>query len=125
MQVREFERQAGEVREWDKVLVRNGNQVSLAIPEECQRRLTPRQITALHRQVLEAQQNQAAVDKALDYIEAQQKQLDSMMTHYEKEVNNFAGANAKPLSAKVPADREREKSYVKLSFYSAACDTRI
>lgn len=27
-QVKEFERQAGEVREWDKVLVRNGNQVS-------------------------------------------------------------------------------------------------
>jgi nuclear pore complex protein Nup62 len=27
-QTKEFERQAGEVREWDKVLVRNGNQVS-------------------------------------------------------------------------------------------------
>lgn len=26
-QVKEFERQAGEVREWDKILVRNGNQV--------------------------------------------------------------------------------------------------
>jgi nuclear pore complex protein Nup62 len=29
VQVREFERQAGEVREWDKVLVRNGDQVNL------------------------------------------------------------------------------------------------
>lgn len=32
-QVKEFEKQAGEVREWDKVLVRNGNQVRLALDE--------------------------------------------------------------------------------------------
>jgi len=28
VQVKEFGRQAGEVREWDRVLVENGNQVS-------------------------------------------------------------------------------------------------
>ena len=38
MQVKEFERQAGEVREWDKVLVRNGNQVSrVTILGKCRR----------------------------------------------------------------------------------------
>ena len=72
--------------------------------------LTSVQITALHRQVLEAQQNQAAVDRALDYIEAQQKQLDSMMMHYEREVNSFSSDSSKPLAPKMPADREREKS---------------
>lgn len=38
-QVKEFERQAGEVREWDKVLVRNGNQVGVgAIRFSCCRK---------------------------------------------------------------------------------------
>jgi len=50
------------------------------------------------------------VDKALDYIEAQQKQLDAMMTHYEREVSNFTNDPSKPLATKLPADREREKS---------------
>ena len=68
------------------------------------------QITALHRQVLEAQQTQVGVDKALDYIESQQKQLDGMLTHYEREVNAFASDATKPLAAKLPADRERERS---------------
>ena len=36
-QVKEFERQAGEVREWDKVLVRNGNQVSSPVAAHNQR----------------------------------------------------------------------------------------
>jgi nuclear pore complex protein Nup62 len=69
-------------------------------------------ITALHRQVLEAQQNQAAVDQALGYIESQQRQLDSVLTHYEREVKSFTSDGSKPLSAKLPADREREKSCV-------------
>jgi nuclear pore complex protein Nup62 len=59
---------------------------------------------------LEAQQSQSAVDKALDYIEAQQKQLDAMMGHYEREINTFTNDSSKPLAAKLPADREREKA---------------
>lgn len=50
------------------------------------------------------------MDQALDYIESQQKQLDAMMTHYEREITNFTSDSSKPLSAKSPADREREKS---------------
>lgn len=57
-----------------------------------------------------AQQNQSAVDQALDYIESQQKQLDAMMTHYEREIGNFTNDSSKPLAAKLPADREREKA---------------
>lgn len=68
------------------------------------------QITSLHRQVLKAQQDQAAVDQALDYIESQQKQLDALMGHYEREITTFTSDSTKPLSAKLPADREREKS---------------
>jgi nuclear pore complex protein Nup62 len=32
------------------------------------------------------------------------------MTHYEKEITNFTNDSSKPLAAKLPADREREKS---------------
>ena len=70
------------------------------------------QITALHRQVVEAHRKQAGIDKVLDSIEEQQKQLDGVMTHYESEVNGFAKDSTKPLTAKLPADQEREKSYV-------------
>lgn len=72
-------------------------------------------IAALHRQALEAQQNQAAVDRALDYIEGQQKQLDQMMTHYEREIAAFSNDTSRPLAAKMPADGEREKTYVSIS----------
>lgn len=93
-QVKEFEKQAGEVREWDKVLVRNGNQIS-----------------TVYRQVSEAQANQAALDRNLDYIESQQKQLDQLLTLYEREIANYSDKDTKPVAAKMPADREREKSY--------------
>lgn len=46
----------------------------------------------------------------MDYIESQQKQLDAMMTHYEKEITAFTTDSAKPLANKLPADKEREKS---------------
>lgn len=93
-QVKEFEQQAGEVREWDKVLVRNGNQIS-----------------TLYRQVRDVQTNQEALDKNLSYIESQQKQLDGLLTHYEREIQAFTDKDTKPLAAKMPADREREKAY--------------
>lgn len=60
--------------------------------------------------MLEAQNNQAALDRNLDYIENQQKQLDAMLTHYEREISTFTDKE-KPLAAKMPADREREKAY--------------
>nr|ODN93966.1 hypothetical protein L203_00134 [Cryptococcus depauperatus CBS 7841] len=93
-QVEEFERQAGEIREWDKILVRNGNQ-----------------ITALRQQVFEAQQTQAAVDEPLNYFEAQQQQLESTLDVYEKEYSKMSNDKTRPLAAKVPADLEREKAY--------------
>jgi nuclear pore complex protein Nup62 len=93
-QVKEFERQAGEVREWDKVLVRNGTQIA-----------------TLHRRVLEAQSDQAALDRNLDYIQSQQQTLDQMLSHYEREMSVWADKDTKPLAAKIPADREREKAY--------------
>ncbi|RXK36089.1 hypothetical protein M231_06637 [Tremella mesenterica] len=94
IQVKEVERQAGEVKEWDRVLVKNGAQ-----------------ITTLHRQTLEAQQTQASVDKMLDVIESQQKELDAAMTHYEREMQVFMSDTTRPLVGKLPADKEREKSY--------------
>ena len=44
-----------------------------------------------------------------------------MMTHYEREVNNFTNDSSKPLAQKQPADREREKSYVN----KKQCDGQI
>ncbi len=41
----------------------------------------------------------------IDYIESQQKQLDAMMNHYEKEITAFATDSAKPLANKLPADK--------------------
>lgn len=61
--------------------------------------------------MLEAQNNQSALDRNLDYIEAQQKQLDGLLTHYEREISAFGDKETKPLVAKMAADREREKSY--------------
>ena len=55
------------------------------------------------------------MDKALDLFEAQQKQLDGMMTHYEREINAFTTDSTKPLAARLPADQEREKSSVTIS----------
>lgn len=92
--MKEFERQAGEVREWDRVLVRNGQQIA-----------------TLHQQVLDAQQTQAGVEKALDYFETQQKSLDQLLSHYEREIESFTTDASKPLASKLPADREREKTY--------------
>ncbi|EIW66743.1 hypothetical protein TREMEDRAFT_65141 [Tremella mesenterica DSM 1558] len=69
------------------------------------------QITTLHRQTLEAQQTQASVDKMLDVIESQQKELDAAMTHYEREMQVFMSDTTRPLVGKLPADKEREKSY--------------
>lgn len=34
-----------------------------------------------------------------------------MLTHYEREITTFTNKDTKPLAAKMPADREREKSY--------------
>lgn len=58
----------------------------------------------------EAQQNQAAVDGGLDYIESQQKQLDELLSYYEKQIGDFTNDASKPLASKQPADKEREKA---------------
>ena len=106
MQVKEFERQCGEVREWDRVLVRNGQQVC---PEHSTPYLT--QITTIHRQALELQQTSSSIDQALDYFESQNKSLDSLLTHYEREIESFNTDPARPLTSKSPSDVEREKTY--------------
>lgn len=61
--------------------------------------------------MLEAQNNQSTLDKNLEYIENQQKQLDAMLTHYEREISSLGDKDSKPLVPKMPADREREKAY--------------
>ena len=104
--VKEFVRQAGEVREWDKVLVRTGSQVSFCIREVI---TAERQITDLYRKVIEAQQSQSAADKALDYIDNQQKELEGVIAHYENQVAGFTSDSSRSMPGRIPADKEREK----------------
>jgi hypothetical protein len=89
---------------------RMGTKLAFPYSGLCQSLMFISQIAALHRQVQQAQQNQAAVDGALNYIEEQQKALDAHLTIYEKEVQSFSNDSSKGFSTKLPADKERENA---------------
>lgn len=67
------------------------------------------QITDLYRKVIEAQQSQTAADKALDYIDNQQKELEAVIAHYESQVASFTSDSSRSMPGRIPADKEREK----------------
>lgn len=65
---------------------------------------------------------QTKVDQALDYIEAQQKELSDMLDTYERQVDTEYSSGLSSLNAGgdvrgggVGADQQREKAYVRLS----------
>jgi nuclear pore complex protein Nup62 len=96
VQVKEFGRQAGEVREWDRVLVENGNQIS-----------------RLYSQIISAEEANKAVEDSLSYIESQQGELGNLLDGYEAQANEmFDGAGGRGVGLDFgPADGEREKAY--------------
>jgi nuclear pore complex protein Nup62 len=65
----------------------------------------------LYRKVIEAQQSQSAADKALDYIDNQQKELEAVIAHYEGQVAGFTSDSSRSMPGRIPADKEREKMY--------------
>ena len=92
-QQKDFFRLGNEVKEWDGVLRDNAEQIS-----------------RLYNQTVSAEQTQLAVDQSLDYIESQQKELDEVLTRYEKETEELFDGDSNQLQLGV-ADNEREKSY--------------
>lgn len=133
-QVAEFKRQAGEVKEWDKVLIENGKQVrsdpSLRLETSLVLLLVLTshfffavQISKLYAQTLSAEQNNKAIEDSLSYIESQQAELGKLLDGYEGQANEMyeatVGSKPSALTAGAggagldfgPADQERERSY--------------
>lgn len=93
-QQKEFSKIGQEVKAWDGVLRQNAEQIS-----------------RIYNQTLQAEQSQSAVDQSLDYIEAQQRELDVVLSKYERETEElFDGGENVGLGVGV-ADNERSKSY--------------
>jgi nuclear pore complex protein Nup62 len=114
-QTREFARMAGEVAVWDRMLIENGEQVCSVINQKDVHYLTKSsllQIASLHATVLAAETAQTTVNTSLDHMEQQQKELEGMLSDYEKTTANILegpGNGSIRASDRGPADSERDK----------------
>jgi len=93
-QANEFKRLAGEVQEWDRVLMDNG-----------------KQINTLHSAVLHAEKTQGDVERALDTIEDQHRQLTHAVTEYERITEDTIQTQGLQGMDIGPADGERDRNY--------------
>lgn len=108
---RDFADVAGDVREWDRVLRDNGEQIS-----------------QLYNSVLPLSPLQTQITSSLDYIESQQKELSDVLDSYEKEIGDLVdqsatGAGWRGGSGAGSAEREREKAYNLATSLSSSLDT--
>lgn len=108
---REFGDVAADVREWDRVLRDNGEQIS-----------------QLYNSVLPLSPLQTQITSSLDYIESQQKELSDVLDNYEKEIGDLVdqsatGAGWRGGSGAGGAEREREKAYTLATSLSSSLDT--
>ncbi|KAG8923757.1 FG-nucleoporin nsp1 [Tulasnella sp. 417] len=94
-QAAEFKRIGGEVQEWDRVLMDNGNQIA-----------------TLYALVLQAEKTQSDVEKSLDHIEEQQRQLSNTLDGYEKGTMEILDSQGMRTTDVGPADTERDKNYM-------------
>lgn len=115
---RDFVDVAGEVREWDRVLRENGEQIS-----------------KLYNAVLPLSPLQTTITSSLDYIESQQADLSSILDSYESQISDLVdlsamsssglgrsvgGAGAGGGSA---AEKERERAYQLATDLSQSLDS--
>ncbi|KIO29139.1 hypothetical protein M407DRAFT_6373 [Tulasnella calospora MUT 4182] len=94
-QAAEFKRIGGEVQEWDRMLMDNGNQIA-----------------TLYALVLQAEKTQGDVEKSLDHIEEQQRQLSYTLDGYEKGTMEILDSQGMRTTDVGPADTERDKNYM-------------
>jgi len=94
--VREFNRLAGEVAVWDRTLIDIGNTIA-----------------ALFQHVLLAEREQNDIEQSLKHVEDQQKELVATLEVYEKAANDIFDGQGGGLRALDvgPADAERDKHY--------------
>ncbi|XP_071851436.1 uncharacterized protein [Apostichopus japonicus] len=84
-----FLQQASEVNNWDKILIHNGEK-----------------ITALHNDMEKVKADQKRLSHELDYVVAQQRELEDMLIPLEESVRNTEGATYTQHT-----DLERERTY--------------
>jgi len=115
---RDFSEVAGDVREWDRVLRENGEQVSrLSLDLRAIYSIDAyfSQISQLYNSVLPLSPLQTQITSSLDYIEGQQKELSDVLDSYEKEIGDLVdqsatGAGWRGGNGAGGAEREREKA---------------
>ncbi|KAI8329629.1 Nsp1-like C-terminal region-domain-containing protein [Chlamydoabsidia padenii] len=90
---REFHKQAAQVAEWDKQLIENGTKIS-----------------KLNNDVERVEEQQREIDHNLEYINAQQEELNRILDSYENQIGEvYEQSNLQqPMQA---ADTQREKAY--------------
>lgn len=114
-QASEFKRIAGEVQEWDRVLMENGNQVrngerlSIAFDYYLTEIASSWKIATLYALVLQAEKTQSDVEKSLDHIEEQQRQLSNTLDGYERGTMEILDSQGMRTTDVGPADTERDK----------------
>lgn len=92
-QVAEFQRQAVIVGQWDRRIVRNGEN-----------------ILALNEKVVQMEAMQTELEQNLSYVSAQQAELEGLLDALEREMEPFVEA-ATQSRPRQPADQERERIY--------------
>jgi nuclear pore complex protein Nup62 len=91
----EFQRVAVDVGKWDQMIIQNGAQ-----------------IYNLNSQIEETEKIQKEIDTNLEYIENQQKELNSILDEYDKKIRPLVEGSANDPRGKMnPADEERESAY--------------
>ncbi|KAF5103456.1 hypothetical protein D0Z03_000173 [Geotrichum reessii] len=90
---KEFQTQASDINDWDKVLMENGDR-----------------ITQMYTEVVVAERKQTSIDQTLDYINRQQDDVEALLDNYEAQAAEFLADLAGPDGLQ-PVDQEREKSY--------------
>ncbi|KAI9591776.1 Nsp1-like C-terminal region-domain-containing protein [Syncephalis fuscata] len=90
---REFHRRAQQVSDWDRILIENGNQISKLVNETTR---------------LESAQSE--VERQLEYIETQQRDLSHVLDVYEDRVTTTLSETTNNTERRV-ADTERARAY--------------
>jgi nuclear pore complex protein Nup62 len=95
---KEFQKQAGQISNWDRLLVENTDKIS-----------------KLHTKTFQAERDAGEVERQLTTVENQQEELEAWLDKYEREVDDMvqkAGLDANAGGV----DLERERTYVIFKF---------
>ncbi|KZS97897.1 hypothetical protein SISNIDRAFT_481776 [Sistotremastrum niveocremeum HHB9708] len=106
-QVVEFNRVAGEVAAWDRTLIDNGTYLS-----------------KLYNEVQVAENSQSLIEQSLNSIDAQQQELEAVLSVYEKQAKEILDGSGGGLRAldTGPADAERDRNFTLAADLSTKLD---